>query len=73
MATYDFLLEGEDVVIEEFVEFFIGVVDTKLLERVCGEIFKTENIQHAQKSRRILARVDTRVDVIDEPRETPRV
>ena len=32
--AYDFLLKVEDIVIEEFVELFIGEVDTQLLEGV---------------------------------------
>ena len=35
----------EDVVIEEHVQFFVGVVDAQLLEGVRVEVFETEDVQ----------------------------
>jgi hypothetical protein len=35
----------EDVVIEEHVKFFVGVVDAQLLEGVRVEVFETEDVQ----------------------------
>lgn len=32
--------------IEEFVQFLIGVVDAQLLKWIDGKIFETENIQN---------------------------
>lgn len=38
-----FLFEDEHGVVEQLLEFLVGVVDTELLERVQLEDFKTEN------------------------------
>jgi hypothetical protein len=72
-TTHDFLLQREDVVVEELVQLFVRVVDAQLLERVAHEILETENVEHAQKARRVLAGVGARVDVIHQPGERPRV
>lgn len=55
--------------IKKFVQFFVGVINTQLLEGVDGEIFKTKNVEHAQESRRVLTWIDAIVDVIDQPGE----
>ncbi len=59
--------------IEEFVQFFVGVVDAQLLERVNGKIFETENIQNAQEPGGILARIGADVYMVHQPGEGPRV
>lgn len=71
--TYDLLFEREHVMIEELVQFLVRVVDAQLFERVDGEILETEYVEHAEEPGRVLARIRARVDVIDEPRERPRV
>lgn len=48
---YNFLFQRKHIVIKEFVQFLICIVDAKLLERVDGKIFKTENVQNAQESK----------------------
>lgn len=42
--TYDFLFQCEHVMIKEFVQFLVGIVDAQLLERVDGKVLKPENI-----------------------------
>lgn len=59
--------------IEKLVQFFVGVIDAQLFERIDGEIFETEYIEDAEKSGRILAGVRTRIDVVYQPRESSRI
>ena len=35
------------MLVEELLEFFVGEVDAKLLERVCFEDFKAKNVQNS--------------------------
>lgn len=45
--TYNFLFQREYVMIEEFVQFLIRIVDAQLLKRIDGKILETEYIKHA--------------------------
>lgn len=72
-TTHDFLLQSEDVVVEELVQLFVGVIYAQLLERVADEILKTEYVEHSQEASRVLAGVGARVDVVHQPGERPRV
>lgn len=45
--THNFLLQREHVMIEKFVQFFVGVINAQLFERIHGEIFETEDVQNA--------------------------
>lgn len=51
--------------VEELVQFFVGVVDAELLERVDSEILESEYVENSEEAGGILARVRTCVDVID--------
>lgn len=55
--------------VEEFVQFFVGVVDTELFERVDGKVLKAEDVKDAKEARRVLARICAGVDVVHEPSE----
>ena len=46
---YRLLFYFEDIVVEEHVKFFVGVVYAKLLKGICGKVFKSEDIQDANK------------------------
>ena len=59
--------------VEELVKFLVRVVDAELLERVRLEVLETEDVEDADKLRRVLAGVGALVDVIHEPGERPRV
>lgn len=47
--THHFLFQGKDVVVEEFVQFLVGVVDAELLEGIHCEILESKNVEHAQE------------------------
>ena len=53
--TYDILFNLEDVVVKEHVQLLVGVVDAELFERVCGKIFKSEDVQYPDKLRHIFS------------------
>lgn len=53
--------------IEKFMQFFVGVIDTKLLEWIKIKIFKSENVKYAEKTGRILAGIGAGVNMIDKP------
>lgn len=55
--------------VEELVQFFVGVINAQLFKRIYSEIFETENVKDAEKSGRILSRIRTSVYVVHEPRE----
>lgn len=61
--TYDFLFERKHVVIEEFMQFLVRIVDAQLFERIHVEILETEYIENAEETRCIVARIDACVDV----------
>lgn len=42
--TYDFLFQREHVMIKEFMQFLVGIVDAELLERIDGKVLESENI-----------------------------
>lgn len=44
-----------------------------MLEAVCSEVLEPKNVENAKELRGLLTRVDACVDMIDEPREGPRV
>jgi len=45
--TYDFLFQRENIVVEKFVQFLVGVVDAQLFKRVDTEIFESEYVENA--------------------------
>eukprot|EP00586_Coscinodiscus_wailesii_P003004 CAMPEP_0172485392 /NCGR_PEP_ID=MMETSP1066-20121228/13461_1 /TAXON_ID=671091 /ORGANISM="Coscinodiscus wailesii, Strain CCMP2513" /LENGTH=83 /DNA_ID=CAMNT_0013250661 /DNA_START=698 /DNA_END=949 /DNA_ORIENTATION=- len=48
---FELFLHGEDNVRYIFIlKFFVGVVDTKLLEAVCFEYFKAKDVQQANRT-----------------------
>lgn len=59
--------------IEKLVQLLVGVINTQLFERIDGEIFETEYVENAEKSGRVLARIRTSINVVHEPRESPRI
>lgn len=71
--TYNFLFQREYIVIEKFMQFLVGVVDAQLLERIDSEILETEYIEHAEETSCIVARIDARVDVTNEPCKRSRI
>ena len=40
------MFKREDIMIEEFVQLFVGVIDAKLLEGVAFKIFESKDIQN---------------------------
>ena len=46
---YRFLFQSEDVVIKEFVQLFVGVIDAELLKRIGKKILETENVQNSDE------------------------
>jgi hypothetical protein len=67
------LLQGEHVLIEKSVQFFIRVVDAQLLEGIYDEILESENVQYSEKYRTVASRVGAFVNVIHQPGECSRV
>lgn len=65
--AYDFLFQRKHIMIEEFVQFFVGIIDAKLFKRIDGKIFEAENVQNAKEPGRVIAWIDASVDVTDEP------
>lgn len=59
--------------IKELMEFLIGVVDAELFEGIDGEVFKPEDVEDTEDTRRLLAWVGACIDVVHQPRERPRV
>lgn len=71
--TYNFLFQRKHVVIEEFMQFLVGVVDAQLLKRIDSEILETEYIENAEETGCIVARIDARVDVTNKPCKRSRI
>lgn len=71
--THNFLFQSEDIIIEEHVQLLVGVIDAELFERVGGEVLKAEDVEHAERPRRLPARRRAAVHVTHEPRERARV
>ena len=46
----NFLLQGEDVVVEELVQLLVRVVDAQLLKTVHPKVFEPKDVQNSQKS-----------------------
>lgn len=53
--------------IEKFVQFLVGIIYTKLLERICREIFKAKNIENPQESFTIVSWICAAVDFVYQP------
>lgn len=51
-CTHHFLLQGEYVVVEEFVQFLVCVIYAELLKGIHGKILKAKDVEHAQESAR---------------------
>lgn len=70
LSTIFFLFENEHGVIEQLLEFLIGVVDTHLFKGVQGEDFEASNIQNANERRTLsFASVERLIDSSDDPFE----
>lgn len=59
--------------IEEFVQFLVRVVDAQLFKRIDSEILEAEYVEYAKETGSIVARIDARVDVTNEPCERSRI
>lgn len=70
--AHNLLFERKHVVVEEHVEFLVGVVDAELLERVGAEVLEAEYVEHAESAGGA-ARRRAAVDVPHQPRERARV
>lgn len=55
------------------MQLLVRVIDAELLEAVQREVLEAEDIEDAEESRAILARICAVIDVIDEPGEGARV
>ena len=55
VSSYRFLLDGEDVVIEELVELLVRIVDAELLEGIRLEVFEAENVQYPDELGAVLS------------------
>ena len=55
VSSYRFLLDGEDVVIEELVELLVRVVDAELLEGISLEVFEPKNVQNTDELGAVLS------------------
>lgn len=52
IKTYNFLFQGKNIMVEEFVQFFIGVINAQLFKRIEMEVFKPKNIQNAYREKK---------------------
>ena len=70
LSTVLFLFENEHGVIEQLLEFLVGVINAELLERVQREDFEAGNVENADERRALpFASIERLVDARDNPFE----
>ena len=69
----ELLFQGKHVVIEEAVQFLVGVVDAQLFEWIATKVLKAKDVQNAQETVSVLSRARAPVDVIQQPGKCSRI